>query len=293
MSLVCDQCRQEISDEPHRCLSILMSILQEIDKQQKFYNDRLMRIEDSVADLNNLVTLPSSISLFDEIEHDMYGCSECKCIPIKGIRFKCKQCLEFDLCANCRENTSHLHSDFFIIPKTGVHEGVGCDGCGEAPIKSVRYSCRECGNFDYCHRCYLNNVHAHTSFEVILPLVISIEIYPNRPDMIFRPDEEFILYIVITNKSLQPVRQLSLRKIQGSLPFSFDEESFDLYTHVGEKKTLVLRRIITGDSGSYAASFQLFSEYEREIVGEPIRLNFTVCGNISLSNLDRSSVFNF
>ena len=41
-----------------------------------------------------------------------------------------------------------------------VHVGVKCDGCGVSPVVGPRWSCKDCGDFDYCNACYHTEVHA-------------------------------------------------------------------------------------------------------------------------------------
>lgn len=35
-----------------------------------------------------------------------------------------------------------------------VKKVVKCNGCGEMPIKDVRYKCDNCFDFDFCDNCY-------------------------------------------------------------------------------------------------------------------------------------------
>ena len=50
------------------------------------------------------------------------------------------------------------HSIAFSL--TGVkHDGVGCDGCNEAPLIGTRWKCADCFNYDLCSACFVNDVH--------------------------------------------------------------------------------------------------------------------------------------
>ena len=40
----------------------------------------------------------------DEVVHNLVTCDICMTTPIKGVRFKCKICPNFDICKDCREN---------------------------------------------------------------------------------------------------------------------------------------------------------------------------------------------
>lgn len=42
-------------------------------------------------------------------------CDGCDKDPIKGIRFKCKTCLDFDLCEKCLLKGIHKQHDFQLI----------------------------------------------------------------------------------------------------------------------------------------------------------------------------------
>ena len=50
-----------------------------------------------------------------------------------------------------------------VRPDTFVHHAVGCDGCGEYPIRGRRFTCADCSStamgFDLCARCY-ESLHA-------------------------------------------------------------------------------------------------------------------------------------
>jgi len=96
-------------------------------------------------------------------------CDGCGARPIKGFRYKCKSCDNFDYCSVCYWSAvSHRSRHEFITiskprveilpPCSGdiiVHHEVECDGCQENPIKGKRYNCQSCTNLDFCRNCYV------------------------------------------------------------------------------------------------------------------------------------------
>ena len=123
--------------------------------------------------------------------HWSYICDGCGMAPIKGIRYHCKECEDFDFCEKCKEEKKdkHKHKDFLAIEKSLVkpperklraprftadkimHKGVTCDGCGVFPIVGLRYKCAVCPNFDFCENCEkkLGKEHSHPMVQISNP----------------------------------------------------------------------------------------------------------------------------
>ncbi|CAC5385240.1 MIB [Mytilus coruscus] len=40
-----------------------------------------------------------------------------------------------------------------------MHSHVQCDGCGENPLRGIRWKCRNCINYNLCTRCYMEDEH--------------------------------------------------------------------------------------------------------------------------------------
>ena len=98
-------------------------------------------------------------------------CDGCKMNPIRGNRYKCKGCPDFDFCENCYQKNKDTHGhEFKKIEKLGipnilefkkkdyckrdnVHIGVRCNECGSDPITGCRFKCSICENYNLCDDC--------------------------------------------------------------------------------------------------------------------------------------------
>lgn len=101
-------------------------------------------------------------------------CDGCES-QIKGIRYKCTSCPDYDLCQTCLAKGTHSEHEFVEIlrpsrrgcpamrrPDFGrgpfPHNAI-CDGC-ESQIFGIRYKCKECPDYDLCEKCYgIKGIH--------------------------------------------------------------------------------------------------------------------------------------
>ena len=58
--------------------------------------------------------------------------------------------------------------DIEVPSSVEKHNGCVCNGCGEFPIEGVRYKCIECGDFDFCEKCYEEKgyIHEHPFYKL-------------------------------------------------------------------------------------------------------------------------------
>jgi hypothetical protein len=115
-----------------------------------------------------------------DVVHVNITCDGCQQSPLRGIRYKCYECCDFDLCHSCHLNHPHAFQHYFVVLKTPsapgatlptaaaaaaatpalvVHTGVTCDGCRVSPIVGTRFKCTECVNFDLCETCEQKQQH--------------------------------------------------------------------------------------------------------------------------------------
>ncbi|CAG8645191.1 18702_t:CDS:10, partial [Acaulospora morrowiae] len=124
-------------------------------------------------------------------------CDYCESV-IVGIRHKCINCPDFDLCQNCiaLAPTQHPYHTFMQIRRPGepeikildtaFHPGIRCDGCGK-PINGVRYKCANCSDFDLCGNCEASPANKHNPDHVFIkfrrpvpsPLSATTPLLPN------------------------------------------------------------------------------------------------------------------
>jgi len=121
-------------------------------------------------------------------------CDGCGIAPIKGIRYKCTVCPNFDFCEKCENSVEHDHIFMKIkkplnyqrcpvinnasnqpqentnIKNEVIHRRVSCDGCGMKPIRGIRYKCTICPNFDFCEKCKETVKHDHIFNKIEKPV---------------------------------------------------------------------------------------------------------------------------
>jgi len=142
--------------------------------------------------------------------HHGVTCDGCEVSPIRGIRYKCTGCRDFDFCENCEKNVKHNPEHHFKKIKKAIdynkrrhhggnwghcwrrdrdqgqanqkpqqgqnepvtHHGVRCDGCGVRPLRGIRYKCNVCPNFDFCEKCKVSAAHPkeHSFNEITKPV---------------------------------------------------------------------------------------------------------------------------
>ena len=103
--------------------------------------------------------------------HFHVTCDGCKMDPIRGNRYKCKQCPNFDFCEKCYEKNKEAHGHEFTKierPKNTqrmghkkkdyagrgiLHKGVRCEGCGLEPMVGWRFKCSICDDYNLCENC--------------------------------------------------------------------------------------------------------------------------------------------
>jgi Zinc finger, ZZ type len=96
-------------------------------------------------------------------------CDGCSVVPIRGPRFWCRTCAEFDLCESCFGTVEHDPSHELVRVPLHVFAGFRCDVCDVFPMVGARYHCRECDDFDICLECARKTAHSWHRFQLFAP----------------------------------------------------------------------------------------------------------------------------
>ena len=216
--------RQKVMTKEERAIERKEEDIKKVrEKTKKEQIDKIIKIaRDSVKEINDLTKLviEQSNSLIERINnpqlykssssddillrvapkeekkekpeiHYNVICDGCKVTPLRGNRYKCKKCKDFDFCEDCYQKNKESHGhDFFIIQhprcrnRLGhpnkkycqrgiVHSKVMCDGCGMLPLSGWRYKCAICDDYNLCENCEerIGGKHNHPFIKITFSLM--------------------------------------------------------------------------------------------------------------------------
>ena len=201
------------------------NIKKEKEKSKKEQIEQIKKItKDAVKEINNLTKLviEQSNSLIDRINnpqlfksqssddillraapkvekkpkleiHYNIICDGCKITPLRGNRYKCKKCKNFDFCEECYEKNKESHGHDFqkiehpicrnrlghpnkkYIQRGIIHSKVMCDGCGMLPLSGWRYKCDICDDYNLCENCEerIGGKHNHPFIKITYSSMMS------------------------------------------------------------------------------------------------------------------------
>ena len=94
--------------------------------------------------------------------HRGIKCDGCEANPIRGKRYKCKRCPDYNNCSRCQREGKHsdrtgLHQCIMIDDVNEapmeIHDGIKCNECEADPITGKRYKCKRCPDYNLCGTC--------------------------------------------------------------------------------------------------------------------------------------------
>ncbi|KAI5480357.1 zinc finger, ZZ-type protein [Pseudohyphozyma bogoriensis] len=184
---LCDECideKEKIHDAGHR----FGAIARPGDAPVFVVKERVVKQEEqpkeASATTEEKPEVKQKVEEVQEVEEEELvhyaTCDLCE-KTIVGVRHKCLNCPDYDVCSACLPSVSHLHPLHNFIPITSllylnsqphshtIHHNIVCDGCGVDPIIGVRYKCldKACDDFDLCERCESDPVERHDRSHVL------------------------------------------------------------------------------------------------------------------------------
>ena len=148
-----------------------MVIEQSNDLIEKINNPEINLLSSNDNDDNLILKSTKKDIKKKEGIHFHVKCDGCKMDPIRGNRYKCKVCPDFDFCEKCYQSKKEEHGhEFKVIEKPKntkrmghknkqycgrgiVHRGTRCEGCGLEPIVGWRFKCSICEDYNLCENC--------------------------------------------------------------------------------------------------------------------------------------------
>ena len=133
--------------------------------------------------------------------HNGIKCEKCQTLPIRGYRYKCPKCLNYNLCQECEELNAdtefHPHSNFILCrnpetslttnefsytcltPNLEIHQKYGVEsfnikikikntGCFKWPQSASELKCRKEKSTIFCNKYILPSIDINEETDVVL-----------------------------------------------------------------------------------------------------------------------------
>ncbi|KAI8344902.1 hypothetical protein EDC96DRAFT_328288 [Choanephora cucurbitarum] len=158
---------------------------------------------ETAAHVHRSLTTSSKNSTSVKPMHDVI-CNGCY-RPIRGQRYLCETCDDFDLCSACKSRVNHdaTHNFRYIAPidnnppppkMTEQHSSdesscstqsrsaqnrFFCDNC-DSEIVGVRHTCTSCPDFDLCNKCFYSDKYEHPERHLLITHVEDSQKMPEK-----------------------------------------------------------------------------------------------------------------
>jgi hypothetical protein len=155
-------------------------------------------------------SVASGAAISTDVIHENVACDKCQAHPIRGVRYKCSMCPDYDLCASCMDgleaqigmsrrlmepgqqdtfhNPGHIfcrvrfpvqsNNDPTVSPclqnrSSWINYGTSCLSCVSSPIVGFMYCCSVCQQ-SFCESCEANGTPYNVSNANNVPHVHSL-----------------------------------------------------------------------------------------------------------------------
>ena len=254
--LTCERCTFTFlrrDKDAHTCVEALITAISKVHEENKALEEVIGKLEEEAREGGEgEVLAKTNLQVHASVE-----CSGCKMSPLCGKRFMCRRCVKFNLCEICRTSFPHVHDGFLEIASSESHEGVRCDGCGVRPVSGIRYKCKQCPDFDFCHECRLSRRHPHADFAVWQPFWVSVVPLPEEKRY-YVPGERFTRAWMIVNLGSEEVANMLLNCMNGEP--CCERTSFHVECRLKQNSTIILsvsEPVISLPAGDYASEWSL------------------------------------